>query len=322
MIHFFSNFIQIPNYRDDHLVPSSFTQLSSGTLVLQNIAPHDSGVYSCVAVNSITGAEIKMPQRLSVTITDDTPRASPSLLITFGQKPITRFVVRHGDTAVLECPGIGNPVPKPVWSRPDAAIYNNRTSVLPYGLQILQTVRSDRGLYVCRLDNGIAPALVHTVRLDILEAPTIIEGPRETLTNEGESLTLECQHDGGFPEPEVYWIINDMDTRGDDFVRTNGSRLVVRAVQKRHAGIVQCFVRNEVGEVSASSLLQVNPKQIHGDVGPSSGGGGGNGGRGGDHHHSQQPLGTVPQPTTEHGGGGGGGGKKGHKKHKHSEYRI
>lgn len=257
-----------------------------------------------------------MPQRLSITVADETPKVAPSLLITVGQKPITRFVVRHGDTAVLECPGIGNPIPKPVWSRPDAAIYNNRTSVHPYGLQILQTVRSDRGIYVCRLDNGIAPALVHTVRLDILEPPTIIEGPRETLTNEGESLTLDCQHDSGFPEPEVYWIINDMDTRFDDFIRTNGSRLIVRAVQKRHAGIVQCFVRNEVGEVSGSSLLQVNPKQIHGDVGSD----GGVFGRGGHHNQSQQPLGTVPQPTTEHGSGSGG--KKGHKKHKHSEYKI
>lgn len=293
-------------------MPSSLVQLSTGTLVLQNTRPQDSGTYSCVAVNSITGAEIKMPQRLAISVADETPRTPPTYLVTFGQKPITRFVVRQGDTAVLECPGVSNPVPKPVWSRPDAAIYNNRTFVLPYGLQILQTVPTDRGVYVCRLDNGIAPALVHTVRLDILEAPTITEGPRETLTNEGESLQLDCQHNGGFPEPEVYWIINDMDTRRDEFIRTNGSRLTVRSVQKRHAGIVQCFVRNEVGEVSASSLLQVNPKQISGDVGATGGGGGGGG------HHRQQPLGTVPQPTTEHGGGRKPA--KGHKKHKHSEF--
>lgn len=315
-----------PNYfrfqtRDDHLVPSSLTQLPNGTLVLQNVKPDDTGVYSCAAVNSITGQEIQMPQRLSIAVADETPKAAPAFLVTNAAKPVTKFVVRLGDTAVLECPGIGNPIPKAVWSRPDAAIYNNRTSVLPFGLQILQTVRSDRGVYVCRLDNGIAPALVHTVQLDILEAPTIIEGPQETLTNEGESLQLDCQHDGGYPKPEVYWIINDMDTRRDEYIRANGSRLIVRAVQKRHAGIVQCFVRNKVGEVSASSLLQVNPRQIIGDVGEVEGGGYG-GDRGGE-HQSQHPLGTVPHPTTEHEGGRGGGRKngKGHKNHK-SEYNM
>lgn len=83
-------------------------------------------------MNTITGNEVKTLQKVSVTV-DNMNRASPALLY---NSPST-VIVKPGATAILECPGFGNPIPSAVWSRPDASISNNRTSIFGYGLQIL-----------------------------------------------------------------------------------------------------------------------------------------------------------------------------------------
>lgn len=236
-----------------------------------------------------------MPQRFEVVVVE--MRGPPSFLV----QPPSLVSVKPGTTAILECPGIGSPVPKATWSRPEASISNNRTSVLSYGLQILNVRNEDRGRYVCRLDNGITPVLVHTIRLEVLEAPTILQGPVDTLTDEGESLELDCVAKG-YPMPTIYWLINGIDTRYDRAVRVNATKMVIRSIEKRHAGIVQCFAKNDVGEVYESKLLQVQPKQISGES-------------------SLQTLGEIPHTTKMNNHDRGGKAGKGRKKHKHSEWK-
>lgn len=279
--------------RDNQPVPNSLPQLASGALVLQSVKSSDSGTYWCSAVNSITGAEVKMQQKITLSV-EHSQHNHPTFLTI----PPTVVSVKPGATAVLECPGIGNPVPKATWSRPDANISNQRTSVMGYGLQILNVQPEDRGVYICNLDNGMTPVLMHSLRLEIQQAPIIVHGPSDTLTDEGESLELECDVKG-YPEPSIYWLINAIDTRFDRTIRSNGTKLFIRSVEKKHAGIVQCFARNDIGEVCESKLLQVKPKQISGEF-------------------DAQPLGTIPHLTKanhEHNGKPG----KGRKKHKHGE---
>lgn len=117
--------------RDNQLIPTR-KQLATGALVLQSVAQNDSGTYWCSAMNTITGNEVTTLQKVSITV-DNMNRASPALLY---NSPST-VIVKPGTTAILECPGFGNPVPSAVWSRPDASISNNRTSIFGYGLQIL-----------------------------------------------------------------------------------------------------------------------------------------------------------------------------------------
>lgn len=233
----------------------------SGTFVLQSIRKSDEGTYWCSAVNSITGTTIVMPQNITLTVQDG-PRTQPSFLVS----PHSDVYARPGSTAILECPGVGNPVPKAVWSRPDASIHNDRTAVLDFGLRIVNLTHEDRGTYTCRLDNGIGPGLIHTVRVKLQEAPGITQGPQKTLTGEGDRLELNCEV-SGYPRPDVYWMINGVDVRTDGAIATDGTRLVIGDIEKRHAGIVQCFAQNDVGEVNESNLLEVEPKQIPGKIG-------------------------------------------------------
>lgn len=231
-----------------------------GALMLQSVTHADSGSYWCKAVNTITGVEVISLQKTILTV-DYTPRGPPTLLYSAPD----HVTVRPGATTILECPGVAHPLPKTSWSRPGTVISNNRTSVFGSGLQILNARAEDRGEYICQLDNGILPSKSIRVRLEVLEAPRIERGPIDTLTDEDERLELECIA-SGFPIPSTYWLINGVDTRLDPSIRTDGTRLIIDSLQKRHAGIVQCFARNDEGEICESKLLQVKPKRITGDM--------------------------------------------------------
>lgn len=248
-------------FRDDQSIPSTIPQLSMGALMLQKVTKYDSGTYWCKAINSITGVEVTSQQKTVVTV-DYIPKGPPSLLYT----PSDYVVVKPGTTAILECPGIANPVPRTSWSRSDwMLLSNNRTSVLGNALQILNVRSEDRGEYICQLDNDNHPSKTLKIRLDVLEAPRIENGPIDTLTDEGERLELECEANG-FPKPTTYWLINGVDTRHDPMIRTAGTRLIIDSLEKKHAGIVQCFAKNDEGEICESKLLQVKPKSISGGM--------------------------------------------------------
>lgn len=143
-------------------------------------------------------------------------------------------------------------------------LHTNRVSVLGYGLLINDIRSDDEGTYICQLDNGENPVKIHTIKFNVLHMPHIVEAPKTTLTNESDRLELHCRASGS-PPPEINWMINGENTRFDPLITSQGSRLVIRSVEKKHAGIVQCFARNEVGEVNEGALLQVNPKQIDGE---------------------------------------------------------
>lgn len=265
-----------------------------GALMLQSVTKLDSGTYWCKAMNSITGVEVTSQQK-TVIIVDNIPRGPPSLLYT----PSEHVIVKPGSTAILECPGIAYPAPRASWSRSDASISNNRTSVLGNALQILNVKAEDRGEYICQLDNLIQPLKTLRIRLDVLEAPKIEQSPFDTLTDEGERLELECVA-SGFPKPTTYWLINGVDTRQDPLIRTSGPRLIIDSLEKKHAGIVQCFAKNDEGEVCDSKLLQVKPKSISGGM------------------IGTQPLGTIPHFSKSNRERNSKL-NKGRKKHKHSK---
>lgn len=215
-------------------------------------------------MNTLAGVEVKMPQRYSLMVTP-TPRSAPTFLL----EPPTEFYAKLGESLILECPGIANPPPKATWSRPNGLLDFNdhRISVHGYGLQINDVRIEDQGTYICRLDNGENAVKVHTMEFNILQSPEIVEAPKQSLTNESERLELHCSAIG-FPKPEIYWLINGENTRFDSLITQEESKLIISSVEKRHAGIVQCFARNELGEVNEGALLQVNPKQIDGEGKP------------------------------------------------------
>lgn len=271
-------------------VPSSVPQLPSGALILSPVMQRDSGTYYCSAVNSITSRELRTPQETHLVV-DYIHRHAPTFLSLVQE----RFAAKPGATIILECPGVANPPPKATWSRPRGTIASTAVT-LPYGLKLINISAEDEGNYTCRLDNGDTPPLIHTVHLTVLQSPQIVEPPKASLTNESDSLELECVATGS-PKPKIYWMINGNNTKWDPLIRTAGNKLLIESVEKRHAGIVQCFAKNDAGETTSSDLLRVSPKQIMGEAGI-------------------MPLGTFP--TTSKGNGDHSGKNRGKKqKHRH-----
>ncbi|XP_043949057.1 interference hedgehog isoform X2 [Drosophila biarmipes] len=290
-------------YRNNKKLPQSeLLPGAAGALVLDMVTAKDAGNYSCVATNSITGDELRLPQTIELRV-DYTDRTPPYFL----QRPPTEYSARPGETVVLECPGVGSPRPRVIWSSPNVVgIYNNRSKILPYGLQITDLKPEDQGSYICMLDNGIAPPIDHTINLSVLQRPTISSGPAATLTNESSPLTLACRATGN-PEPEIYWLINGEDATNDPEAIVFNQSLQLKRVQKRHAGVVQCFAKNTLGETSKGNILRVNPLEITGE--------------------DEEPLGGVPMwPVHESNGGmgssstpsGGSKNKGGRRKYKAS----
>lgn len=278
-------------HRDNE--PLSKPQLPNGVLILESITAHDAGTYTCSAKNTLLDEEQKLPQKYVINVREMS--GSPSFLI----PPPSRITVMKGETAILECPGIGYPLPKAIWSRPNASIASDRTSVLNYGLQIVNAQPEDSDLYICRLDNGFRPGLTLSIQLEVQMAPVIIQPPFVNITDEGRSLELECIANGS-PKPKISWLVNSERMQNDGNVHIDDTKLFIRSIEKKHAGIVQCFAKNVIGEAFDTKLLQVKPKQISGGSNP-------------------QPLGTIPINNKNIHDRGQKGGKS-RKKHKHSEY--
>lgn len=283
-------------FRNNTLIHPDDQVANNGQLVLDNVSEYDTGVYSCSAMNSITSTTINMVTKTELYV-GAAPRGAPRFLSPLPSQVNTRL----GKRVVLLCPGVGNPVPKMIWSRDNGRIAGDRIKITSYGLIISNAESGDQDSYHCTVDNGIAPQLRHSVALRVLEPPQIIKGPINTLTNESHDLMMDCVATGN-PKPTISWYINGENVAWDPKIRVTGPNIYIESVQKTHAGMIQCFAKNEAGEVNEGNLLQVNPKQIYG---------------------TSAPLGSVPDSMKLNFDHEGKEKKKNkHRKYSESKYRL
>ncbi|XP_016987535.1 interference hedgehog [Drosophila rhopaloa] len=236
---------------------------TSGNVFLTNVSSESSGSYSCQATNPASGERIQPSASLHLQVTSTQRSQSNSPHWLKGQPNSQTITAREGSSLLLMCPGVGSPPPTVVWSSPDVlgAVKNRRSKVFDHALEISDIQVQDAGTYICFQDNGVRPALEHYIQVRVQRPPQIVRPPSANLTNEGERLQLECEATG-VPTPEIYWLLNGHSSTDDTEAELSNNILILHSVLKRHAGYVQCFARNSLGEHSAGTLLQVNPKQI------------------------------------------------------------
>lgn len=78
---------------------------------------------------------------------------------------------------------------------------------------------------------------------------------------EGKDLDAECTV-SGTPDPKITWLINGESVLNDSNIEAIENKIYFRPIEKRHAGIIQCFATNAVGTEFGFTFLQVYPKQI------------------------------------------------------------
>nr|XP_055064219.1 roundabout homolog 1 isoform X2 [Misgurnus anguillicaudatus] len=119
-----------------------YTELN-GKLIIAPAQKNDSGVYSCIASNTV-GVRESRAARLSVL-------AKPVLL----QKP-EDVSVQLGESAQFFCEAYGDPMPSVEWRREQGPLPNGRYLINPdHSLQIHYVTAQDMGRYTCSAKNKL-----------------------------------------------------------------------------------------------------------------------------------------------------------------------
>lgn len=245
--------------KNDRYYESNYSW-STDSLILDNVTINDSGVYKCKAGNLILSnlarySDFSLHLRVVKRLQSQPP--------TFILPPKLNYTVRKGDDVFIECGAVGNPTPKVTWQKSQGTLPQNRMELVPgFGLRIKNVTSSDDGVYICEHSNseGVLP---YRITLIYNEAPKVVYGPKSTNMREGHNLELNCTVTGT-PEPTISWFLNGESVLNDGQIEAIGNKIYFNPLEKRHAGILQCFASNIVSTDYGSADLNVIPRQING----------------------------------------------------------
>lgn len=235
--------------------PKHNLQRTTRSLILPNVTVDDSGVYKCRVENTVLQQE-ETTSVLNLKVVANMPHEKPHLI-----RPLKEmYTVVKGQTVFLECPVVGNPVPNVFWSKKNGALPIARSEMVYGGLKIKNVSSADDGVYICTFTNPKGTFTKH-ITLVYNEPPIIEKGLEDKKVTVEEYLDFECIV-RGTPEPVVSWVLNGNSVLNDSSIEAIGNRLYFRPVEKRHAGLLQCFATNSLKTVYSSTILEVVPKQI------------------------------------------------------------
>lgn len=235
--------------------PKHNLQRTTRSLILHNATVEDSGIYKCRIDNTVLQKQ-ETTSILNLKVVQNAPHERPHLI----RPPKEMYTVVKGHTVFLECPIVGNPVPNVIWSKKNGQLPISRSEMVYGGLKIKNVTSSDDGVYVCTFTNSKGTLTRH-ITLVYNEPPSIEKGLENKKVIVEEHLDFECVV-RGTPEPVVSWILNGNSVLNDSSIEAIGNRLYFRPVEKRHAGLLQCFATNTLKTVYSSAILEVVPKQI------------------------------------------------------------
>ncbi|KAI5697222.1 interference hedgehog-like [Diaphorina citri] len=243
--------------KDSTLMTNANILQTTNSLVIKNTDVTSSGVYTCMATNSITGQEYKSAFQFNVKVSNNIRNRSPYFL----KDPLKKYEIEVGNNISIECNIVGTPKPKIYWSKLNENRLNNRTIDDNTLLTIINVEPKDAGIYTCKADNGIRPTLSYDIQIEVQESPKLIKEPEKLISvTENESIEFECSFKGN-PTPKIDWYLNSKLLTHDSSVVLNDGKLHIKYVEKKHAGIYQCFGTNTVGSTFGITMVQVVPTQ-------------------------------------------------------------
>uniref|UniRef100_A0A670IVD1 DCC netrin 1 receptor n=1 Tax=Podarcis muralis TaxID=64176 RepID=A0A670IVD1_PODMU len=237
-------------------------QFPNGSLLIQNIVHSrhhkpDEGLYQCEASLEGIGAIISRTAKVSV--------AGPLRFLSQTDS-VTAFT---GDTVLLKCEVVGEPMPIIHWQRNQEDLVLNpgdtRVAVLPSGsLQISRIQAGDGGIYRCLAKNPASSRTGNEAEVRVLSDPGLhrqqffLQRPSNVVVVEGKDAVLECCV-SGYPAPMFTWLRGDetIPFRSKKYSLLAGSNLLISNATDDDSGTYTCVVTYREENSSASAELSV-----------------------------------------------------------------
>ncbi|CAG7724534.1 unnamed protein product, partial [Allacma fusca] len=232
----------------------------SGVLFIQNVTLQDSGIYWCSVTNHITTDTIYSYWGTKLVVQPTRGMGvwkPPEFLV----KPKPYVVVPKDGNATLECVAIGNPPPMTSFRKLRAPAKSSSQQTSRGNLNLINAGLAHEGEYVCEAYNGIGETVTTISTVVLNSMPNITREPKSLVVEEGGEALMDCATEG-LPKPRVYWVFNGHNVHDDGNIRITDGGLRISQVEKKHAGLFQCFATNPMGSVTSPAELKVLPKMI------------------------------------------------------------
>ncbi|CAG7838540.1 unnamed protein product [Allacma fusca] len=230
------------------ILPQSASQSPDGVLNLFSVRDADSGIYLCTATSS-SGQSTQSQARLVVSYIGSPPtaRIEPE-----------RQTVAQGTQVEIRCIASGNPTPTVEWTKVGSSLPTSIPTTNEV-LRIPSAQVSDRGVYVCTVENSAGKSLASAiVEVDRREAPQIEMYPsaRQTVTQDGSAL-FQCRVIAGIPSPRVSWSRANGQRIPSNVEEIQGGVLRFNRVTGEERGQYICTAESLAGTTTAIATLEI-----------------------------------------------------------------
>ncbi|CAF0824612.1 unnamed protein product, partial [Didymodactylos carnosus] len=221
---------------------------TDNTLIIFNVQPRDAGQYVCRADNVFGINETSF--QLSIT----------GILPPRIAENRSMYEVLLNDEIYLTCQVHGHPQPTITWFHNGYQLFqsSNHHITGSGSLHIRRVSLANDGIYTCIAENSAGNA-THTVQVDVLTPPTLIDDSRkENATVElqittGSTALLPCPvRKNVKPKPAIDWYKDGVELLYDDQRLTHNidGSLEIEDVQNEDAAIYMCRVTNLLGNAT------------------------------------------------------------------------
>lgn len=231
-------------------------------LRIYDVTLDDNGTYECRAQVESQGSLKMRYIQLDVLY--------PPVMV---EPPQVLDQVVKGLDAILHCEADGNPTVKYEWylERRVSEFVKAKVPIQRRGqkLRIKDFGSENEGRYFCRVSNSVGTKESH-VDVTML-VPPIIKEFGSQVTVEGRTLILPCEPIEGRPSPDLFWSnangnqlfvegnqLVDDGTISIDNTHRGISKLIIKNIQRDHAGDYMCRAINAVGNSSKIAKISVD----------------------------------------------------------------
>ncbi|KFV74991.1 Hemicentin-2, partial [Struthio camelus australis] len=227
-------------WNNSPVIPGKHTRVLSGgwMLRLTRTRAQDGGLYSCLASN--VAGEARRDFHVEVLVSPMFPGEAHDAAI----EDVTVIV---NNPISLICEALAYPSPNITWLKDEVPLEASRNvHLLPggHGLQILNALEEDAGIYSCVVTSEAGEAVKnYTVKVLGEFAVT------EVKTKVNSTVTLECES-WAVPEPTIQWYKDGqlLESAGHLQLLNEGKVLQIKPAGISDSGHYTCVATNVVGE--------------------------------------------------------------------------